>query len=166
MAVDSRSNRLQLKAWKDRTIFEGRLSATASASPEREPGGLFEAQEPPREFSIPRYNSKPGAPATLYLDFRGQGEAGEHNHADEPDGGCERSECELVDATSRDAFGNSTSIEVRVIKEIWQAFAEKFAQFNVNVTTIRPDIGADRNALRVAVGRLYHECYRSMLQYR
>jgi len=72
----------------------------------------------------------------------------------------------LVTATSRNAFGKSTSIEVRVIKEIWQAIAEKFAQFNVNVTTIHPDVCADRKALRVAVGRLYQECYRSMLQYR
>jgi hypothetical protein len=166
MAVDSGSNRLQLEAWKDRTMFDGRLAAAASASPAFEPGGLFEAQDTPREFSIPKYNSKPGAPATLYLDFSGQCEAGEHNQADEPDGGFEQSECELVTATSRNAFGKSTSIEVRVIKEIWQAIAEKFAQFNVNVTTVHPDVCSDRKALRVAVGRLYQECYRSMLQYR
>jgi hypothetical protein len=166
MAVDSRSNRLPLESCKDRTMFNGRLAATASASPEFEPGELFEAQDTPREFSIPKYNSKPGAPATLYLDFGGQCEAGEHNHAVEPDGGFEQSEWQLVDVTSRDSFGEPTSIEVRVIKEIWQAIAEKFAQFNVNVTTVHPDVCADRKARRVAVGRLYQERYRSMLQYR
>jgi hypothetical protein len=165
MVVDSRKNRQQLEGWKDRTMFD-RRAAAAPGWPAYEPGGWGAAQEPPRELSIPEFNSKPGAPVALYLDFNGPCEAGEHIQVDVFDGGYEPSARQSVEATSPDAFDKSTSIEVRVIREIWQAIAEKLAHVNVNVTTVRPDECADVKARRVAVGRLYQECYRSMLQYR
>jgi hypothetical protein len=136
---------------KERHWDDGR-SAAAAEWPEVEQDGVFEGEEAPREASIPAYNSKPGALATLYLDFSKPEEAGQ----------------DPVDAPVRPIASSSTpsSIEARVVIEIWQAIAAKFAHRNVNVTTVRPDAGADRSVRRVAVGRMYQECYRSMLQYR
>jgi len=145
--------------------FDGRFAA-ASNLPAYEHGDAFADQSRPRASSILQYNSKPGAPAILYLDFRGQhSEAGQLDQAGELTAGRERLAAEFAE-TANDMLCDSDSIEVRVVREVFQAVAEKFAQFNVNITTVHPGDDSARNARRVAVSRLYEDCYRSILQYR
>lgn len=127
---------------------------------------VFENLDTPAEVSIPAYSSKPDAPATLYLDFNDHKEAVTGSDQPGEPSSNKTPEFALLRGTLPEDFSNSHSIGVRVIKEIWQAVAEKYARFNVNVTTVHPGDFSDGKALRVAVGGLYQDCYRSMLQYR
>lgn len=156
-----------MESLRDLALFDGRFAAAGLASPLWEDNGVCENPGAPSEISIPAYSSKPDAPATVYLDFKSGDEAGGgDDQPGEPCGNVKKPEFELLRGTSQEEFGKSNSIAVRVIKEIWQAVAEKFASKNVNVTTVHPGGFSDGKALRVAVGRLYQDCYRSMLQYR
>lgn len=157
-------NQLPAEILNDRPLYDGRF-AEAAESPEFAPDGVLEGRNFPRKSSIPKYNSKPNAPATLYLDFRNPGEA-RRDPAGEPADGSETSECEFVDGSQFDGPGAFNAIEARVVVEIWQAIAEKFAKFNVNVTTVDSGEASAIPTRRVAVGRLYRDYYRSMLQYR
>ena len=72
-------------------------------------------------MGLPVYNSNPGAPATLHLDFTGSfGEVG------------------LTDVAPFDIDGRPSTFsdaEKAVILEVWQRVSEDFAPFNINVTT-------------------------------
>jgi len=167
MAISPRSNRLHKEALEDRTMLDGDLAPAVFDSPWFEDGGVFETPDSPAKMPMPAFSSKPDAPATLYLDFSCHNETAWENG--QPGTTCFKFETpafELLQETPQEDFSSFDSIEVRVIKEIWQAVAENFAQFNVNVTTVNPGNFSDRKAMRVAVGGLYQDSYRSMLQYR
>ncbi|MGN6133366.1 MAG: SBBP repeat-containing protein, partial [Aureliella sp.] len=99
---------------------------------------------------LPQLSSNPTAPATLYLDFDGHYEAtwGSYSNVVTP-------------VYDRDSDPNSFNAEeAAFIQDVWAIVAEDYAPFNINVTTIEPDVlaegmpssAADGVALRVAIG--------------
>ncbi len=162
MAFFSRSNRFQLEASAVRRMPAGKSGTRVFDSSSCEDDTLLDA---PAAISVPAYSSKPDAPATLFLDLnghkdtaRGNGQPGEtYDKLPTPT-------LDLTKETSQEVFGSS--VELRVINEIWKTFAEYFASFNVNVTTVNPGDFSNGKVLRLAIGGLYQEMYRSMLQYR
>jgi hypothetical protein len=91
---------------------------------------------------VPAYSSRPGAPASLYLDFNGHFEAQWGSYSN-------------IDTPPYDIDGNPTAFsatELSNIQQIWSYVAEDFAPFNLNVTTVLPPSFANGVALRVAIG--------------
>lgn len=114
-----------------------------------EPRLLMAASVSP--LSVPALSSRPGAPASLYLDFDGHVEARWGNRTN-------------VVTPPYDTDGNKTSYsaaELAAIREIFARVAEDYAPFNLNVTTVAPPIIADRIAARVAIGGSYSDWYGS-----
>ena len=102
-------------------------------------------------LSVPQLSSRPGAAATLYLDFDGNVEKQWGSHTN-------------VVTTPYDTDGNKASFsaaELAAIREIWARVAEDYAPFNLNVTTVAPPVIADRVAARVAIGGSYSDWYGS-----
>jgi hypothetical protein len=100
-------------------------------------------------LGVPAFSSRPGAPATLYLDFDGNVEQQWGNHAN-------------VVTPPYDTDGNKSSFsagEIAAIDEIWARVAEDYAPFNLNVTTVPPPRIGDRVAARVAIGGSYSDWY-------
>jgi hypothetical protein len=98
---------------------------------------------------VPQLSSRPGAPATLYLDFDGdtQSQWGGHSNVVTP---------------PYDIDGNKTSFsaaETAAIREIWARVSEDYAPFNVNVTTAVPPRLADRVAAKIDIGGSYSDWY-------
>lgn len=91
---------------------------------------------------VPALASRPGAPASLFLDFDGNFERqwGSFNNVSSP---------------AYDTDGNATSFsaaEQAAMREIWSRVAEDYAPFNINVTTVPPRTIADRVAARIVIG--------------
>jgi hypothetical protein len=91
---------------------------------------------------LPQLSSRPGASATLFLDF---------------DGHVEARWGEFTNVVTRpfDRDGNEASFsasEISSIEEIWARVAEDYAPFNINVTTVAPPSFANRAAVRIAIG--------------
>lgn len=100
---------------------------------------------------VPQLSSRPGAAASLYLDFDGNVEAKWGNRAN-------------VVTPAYDTDGNKTSFnssEVAAIREIWARVAEDYAPFNLNVTTVPPARVGDRVTAKVAIGGSYSDWYGS-----
>src|SRR5437773_3320769 len=100
-------------------------------------------------LAVPQLSSRPGAAASLYLDFDGHLERQWGSHAN-------------VVTPAYDTDGNPSSFsaaELAAIREIWVRVAEDYAPFNINVTTVAPPLIADRVAARVAVGGSYSDWY-------
>ena len=100
-------------------------------------------------LAVPQLSSRPGAAATLYLDFNGhvQPSWGSHDNVVTP---------------AYDTDGNKASFsaaEIAAIREIWARVAEDYAPFKINVTTVAPPSFADRVAARVAIGGSYSDWY-------
>jgi hypothetical protein len=92
---------------------------------------------------VPPLNSRPGATATLYIDFDG-------DFSLAPWGGS-------VPGTTPafDLDGNPSAFspfELSEIQEIWASVAEKYSPFNINVSTVAPPVLSNRVACRVVVG--------------
>lgn len=91
---------------------------------------------------IPVLNSRPGAKATLYLDFNG--------HFEPQWGGYFN-----VTSPAYDTDGDATTFsaaELANIQTIWKYTSEHFAPFNINVTTVEPASFANGVALRAVIG--------------
>lgn len=91
---------------------------------------------------LPQLSSRPGAAATLFLDFDGHTEAawGEYTNV-------------VTRVFDRDGDESSFSAsEVSSIHEIWSRVAEDYAPYNINVTTVAPPLIANRVATRIAIG--------------
>jgi hypothetical protein len=100
---------------------------------------------------VPQLSSRPGAAATLYLDFDGHVEKQWGNRTN-------------VVTPAYDTDGNPASFnaaETSAIREIWSRVAEDYAPFNLNVTTTPPAVIADRVAARMAIGGSYSDWYGS-----
>ncbi len=98
---------------------------------------------------IPQLSSKPGAAATIFLDFDGNTEVVWGNYYN-------------VVTKVYDTDGNLTSFsasEIASIREIWARVAEDYAPFNVNVTTFQPASFANKVATRVAIGGSYSDWF-------
>lgn len=90
----------------------------------------------------PALSSRPGAAATLYLDFDGHREQQWGSFAN-------------VNTPVYDTDGNASSfntVEQAAIREVWARVSEDYAPFNVNVTTVQPPVIADRKGVRIAIG--------------
>ena len=92
--------------------------------------------------SIPAINSRPGAAASVYLDFNGHFESnwGGYNNVSTP---------------VFDQDGDATTFsdaELATIRQVWQRVTEDFAPFNINVTTVDPGNFSNGVALRVSIG--------------
>jgi hypothetical protein len=94
-----------------------------------------------------QFNSRPGAPVSLYLDFDGQGET------TFADGFLGFGGYDVPAIPAYDIDGNAGSFnptEVGNIERMWRVVAEKFSPLEINVTTVEPGSGV-RQA-RVVVG--------------
>src|SRR6476620_5808821 len=103
-------------------MHKSRLGARRIGFEQLEPRSLLTA------LALPQLASRPGAPATLYLDFDGNVERQWGAHAN-------------VVTPAYDTDGNPASFsaaELAAIREIWSRVAEDYAPFNVNVTTVAP----------------------------
>jgi hypothetical protein len=99
--------------------------------------------------SVPLLSSRPGAAASLYLDFNGHVERQWGSHAN-------------VTTPAYDTDGNSASFstaEQAAIREIWARVAEDYAPLNINVTTVAPASIRDRVSGRVVIGGSYSDWY-------
>jgi len=100
--------------------------------------------------SIPVLNSRPGATATLYLDFDGHYQAswGAWSNITTPVYDVDGDESTFSDA------------ELSTIEAVWRAVSEDYAPFNINVTTVQPAVlapgasatAANKVAQRIAIG--------------
>src|SRR5438552_2978612 len=100
-------------------------------------------------LDVPQLASRPGAAATLYLDFNGhvQSSWGSFSNITSP-------------AYDRDGDPTTFSAtELTSINEIWTRVAEDFAPFNINVTTVEPASFAHGATLRVVVGGSWSDWY-------
>lgn len=97
--------------------------------------------------NVPALNSRPSAPATIYLDFTGSA-------AFTWDG---------VSVPATPAFDDVTgspitfsSAQLADINEIWSVVADAYSPFNINVTTVDPDPTTEtypvNQAMRIVVG--------------
>ena len=92
--------------------------------------------------ALPPLSSRPGAPATLYLDFDGDFTAE-----------WERYRPGRTPALNQDGDASTFSAgEIDFIRDVWARVAEDYAPFNLNVTTVDPGTRADRRAFHVVVG--------------
>jgi hypothetical protein len=89
---------------------------------------------------LPQLASRPGAAATLLLDFDGHFQSRWGSDTD-------------IYTPPYDTDGNYGSFsadELNAIQEIWARVAEDYAPFNINVTTIDP--GTNQRVARIAIG--------------
>ncbi len=78
-------------------------------------------------------HSKPGAPRTVYLNFRGETVTGKQWNA------MSGRATHRMKAYSEDTnFATFTQAELNTIAEVWKRISEDYAPFNVDVTTQRP----------------------------
>ena len=98
------------------------------------------------QLAVPAYNSRPGAPYTVYLDFSGFSFTGTWGGTSLPSG--------TPGVTpAYDSDGNASSFspgELADIQRIWARAAGKYAPFNVNVTTVDPAPGGSTDFQRQA----------------
>ena len=99
-------------------------------------------------LTVPEYNSRPGAPATFYLDFDGDFTAtysSPPNHATYAPGATPAYD---LDGDASDF----TAPELANMQEIWARVAEIYSPFNINVTTKDPLVFNNQQAMKVVVG--------------
>jgi hypothetical protein len=86
---------------------------------------------------IPQLSSRPGGAFTLYLDFGG------FNFGGGTWGGVWSNLTPgTTPAYTTDASSNFNATEIQNMREIWTRAAEKYAPFNINVTTVDPAVAA------------------------
>lgn len=94
------------------------------------------------ELITSAYSSRPGAPATLFLDFDGV-----------TYGNWSGAAVGASPAYTADADASSwTAQELSNIASIWRRVAEKYSPFNINVTTVDPGHYTAGQVARVVIG--------------
>jgi fibronectin type 3 domain-containing protein len=91
--------------------------------------------------AVPALNSKPGAPAKLFIDFDGAAAMTWGSYS-------------VPVSPAYDTDGNPSLFSVTEqsqMVEIWKRVSEKFAPFNINVTTVDPGQYLDKQTTRVLV---------------
>src|SRR6476659_1610060 len=100
-------------------------------------------------LDVPQLSSRPGAAATIYLDFDGHFESSWKSFANI-----------TSPAYSRDSDPASFNTqELDSINEIWTRVAEDFAPFNINVTTVTPALFDHGKTLTVVIGGSWSDWY-------
>jgi hypothetical protein len=100
-------------------------------------------------LDVPQLSSRPGAAATIYLDFDGHFESSWGSFSN-------------VTTPAYDRDGDPTTFstsELDSIREVWTRVAEDFAPFNVNVTTVTPATFNHGKTLTIVVGGSYTDWY-------
>ncbi len=92
--------------------------------------------------SIPVLNSRPGAPASVYLDFNGDTTT---NWGGYHPGVTPAMDFDGDNKTFSDA-------ELATMREAWQRVSEDYSPFNVNITTVDPGTYLNGKTMRVVVG--------------
>lgn len=101
------------------------------------------ASEPGNGSSVPAWSNRPGARATLFIDFDGV-DFGTLGWAGGTPG--------VQPAYSRDGDTSDFSrYDINGMRRIWSAVSEMFSPFDVNVTTVDPGNRARRQTASVAV---------------
>jgi hypothetical protein len=91
---------------------------------------------------VPRLSSRPGAPASLYLDFIGD---------NTPDwGGYHPGVTPAIDQDGDPT--TFTQAELDTIRGAWQAVSEDYSPFNINVTTVDPGNIDDLTTMKAVIG--------------
>lgn len=93
--------------------------------------------------AFPQLSSKPGAPATLYLDFDGHPAHVWNDFGNAPE------------TPPYDRDGDSTTLtqdEAEDIEEIWKRVAETYSMFDINVTTVAPASLETNVSIAIIVG--------------
>lgn len=93
---------------------------------------------------LPALHSRPGAPASIFLDFDG--------HFEPVWGGFTNVTTPVFDLDGDTSTFNGT--EIAVINSVWQRVSEDYAPFNIDVTTVNPGDFSNGKGLRVAIGGL------------
>jgi hypothetical protein len=108
-------------------------------------------QQSDAQMGLPMLDSKPDAPATLYLDFSGNFESDWWQN----NSNGTQTHFHNVTTPVFDTDGDPTKFsadEQNTIKQIWARVAEDYAPFNINVSTDYYGSLNDRQALKVAIG--------------
>lgn len=110
------------------------------------PDGLAQPMQPRRSqsfttsqagLSIPVLNSRPGSTHTVYLDFNGVTLPATSGWANPPQGQAGIAAGTYTGFTL-DGSADFTQSEIDFIDKTWRIVAEKYAAFDVNVTTVDP----------------------------
>jgi hypothetical protein len=99
--------------------------------------------------AIPKLNSNPGAPVTIYLDFDGHTETQDWPSA-RTDGNSGAIVTPVFDVDND--LSTFSDEELRMMEEVWYRVSEDYSPFNVNVTTIDPGSYNDFQAVLVSIG--------------
>lgn len=97
-------------------------------------------------LTVPNYNSRGGAPRSIYLDFNG------HPAIDNWGGWWEFGGTDVPATPAYDIDGDTFSFsnqEAANIRQIWKGVAEKFSPWEIDVTTVKP---SKINGARVVIG--------------
>lgn len=108
-------------------------------------------QQSDAQMGLPMLDSKPDAPATLYLDFTGNFESDWWQN----NSNGTQTHFRNITTPVFDTDGDPTKFsadEQSTIKQIWARVAEDYAPFNINVSTDYYGSFNDRQALKVAIG--------------
>src|SRR5205809_5503144 len=100
-------------------------------------------------LDVPQLSSRPGAAATIYLDFDGHFESSWKTFSN-------------VTTPAYDRDGDPTSFsasELSSINEVWTRVAEDFAPFAVNVTTVAPATLDHGKTLTIVIGGSWSDWY-------
>ncbi len=126
----------------DDNVYDGTQSVTIGASASEHNAGTATLDVVDYEVTPPSLHSRPGAAATLFLDFDGYFQAAWTNFTNI-----------VTPVFDRDGLPNLFGAsELAAITEIWQRVAEDFIPFNIDVTTVNPDDFSNGVGLRVAIG--------------
>lgn len=126
------------------------ISPVSGPRPAVQPTLGIAAIEPAAAPAVPAYSSRPGAPATLFLDFDGT----VHNsYWASSDSSKYSGVPGTVPAYSTNSdTGTFTQAELNNIREIWSRVAEAYSPFDINVTTVDPNNFSSRKTARVVIG--------------
>lgn len=143
----SRHQRLSLEALDSRLLLSGTPLETVNASAVMaDPVIALTPRQIDQQMGLPLLDSRPGAAATLYLDFDGNvlgsWSTGGRTFTN-------------VSTPVWDMDGDTTSFssaEQALIREVWSRVAEDYAPFDINVSTDYYGSFADGQALQVCIG--------------
>ncbi len=128
----------------------------------------FEPLEPRRLLSltVPAYNSLPGAPYTIFLEFAGSAPQTWNNndgHGDYSVHGPQGASYGVPAYNLDSDPNNFSSAELGEIQQIWSWVSEKYSPFDVNVTTVDPGITSnaltDNHGVECVIGGSVNDWY-------
>ncbi|MBW3600054.1 MAG: hypothetical protein KY475_22625, partial [Planctomycetes bacterium] len=154
-----------LADYEDHAGASAETSDATSLAPKQE-DPADDGTNPPPPPEVPIYNSKPGAPRTIYLDFDGDLRTVQECYYGPtwPFRGCPdivaKTPIFEVGGDRETDYATFSADEEEAIFQVWQHVAEDFAPFNVNVTTSLAEYNnAYDGSVRVAIGGEWDDWY-------